>query len=112
MPGCRGRRRLSAADAEPSRRATAEVRLTGPLHARAAARVVELARTVGARITVSRASEVPAPADATSMLALLALRLGEGEVVRLEGDGAGAERAVASLADLLAHDPVEGTPPR
>jgi phosphotransferase system HPr-like phosphotransfer protein len=46
------------------------------------------------------------------MLALLALRLGEGEVVRLEGDGAGAERAVASLADLLAHDPVEGTPPR
>ena len=112
MPRASGRRRLSIAAGHAVSRATAEVRLAHPLHARAAARVVGLATTVGSRLTVSRATGTDQPADARSVLALLALRLDEGEVARVEGYGDDAERAVAALAALLVRDAAGEASPR
>ncbi|MFN2483562.1 MAG: HPr family phosphocarrier protein [Candidatus Limnocylindria bacterium] len=102
MSSATERRRLSTAPGAQIPYATADVRLAEPLHARAAAAVVELTSSLAARITVSRGWEPGQPADARSVLALLALRLGEGEMARIEAYGDDAERAVASVAAMLA----------
>lgn len=85
------------------------------LHARPAALFVKAATAQPVRVRL-RVGDGPA-ADARSILAVLALRVGHGATVTLSVDDAGAQdgaadQALDALADLLARDldaePVDG----
>jgi phosphotransferase system HPr (HPr) family protein len=65
------------------------------LHARQAARVVRLASRFEARMVIRHAERT---ADARSLLELLALGVGPGTQVTLQGEGPDAEVALAALA--------------
>ncbi len=71
---------------------------TRGLHARAAARFVQLAETFEATITVSRDQTT---VDATSIMGLMMLAAGIGSSIRVTADGAQAEEAVDALAALV-----------
>jgi phosphocarrier protein len=77
-----------------------EVTLTNVLglHARAAARLVQVAGRFQSRITLSKEGR---SVDAKSILGLLMLAACMGERLRLSAEGADAEEAVAALADLI-----------
>ena len=72
------------------------------LHARPAALFVKAAAAQPAvvRLRVGDGK----PADARSMLAILALRVGHGTAVTLSAEGEHADQALDALAELLARD--------
>lgn len=72
------------------------------LHARPAALFVKAAarQPVAVRIRVGEGKS----ADARSILAVLALRIGHGTEVTLQAEGDGADAALDDLAALLARD--------
>ena len=70
------------------------------LHARAAARFVQLASSFESRITVSRDGS---RADGKSILGLLTLAAREGTLLRLTAEGSDAGEALAQL-DALVRD--------
>ncbi len=70
------------------------------LHARAAARFVQLAETFDAEISVSRDQTT---VDATSIMGLMMLAAGPGSSVRVKADGRQAAEAVDALAALVAN---------
>jgi phosphocarrier protein len=69
------------------------------LHARAAARFVQLAETFDAGICVSKDQTT---VDATSIMGLMMLAAGNGSMIRVKAKGPQAEAAVAALAALVA----------
>jgi len=79
-----------------STRAQADAIVADPvgLHARPAAAFTRLAATFDAEITVNGV-------DATSMLLLMTLGVGQGTTVHIEANGADATAAVAALTDML-----------
>jgi len=80
----------------------------GGLHARPAARFVEVARCFQAEITVERMSGPSA--NAKSIMSLLALGAENGTTVTIRADGPDAEEAVAVLSALLVKESNEGGP--
>jgi phosphocarrier protein len=77
-----------------------ELRLDGSLglHARAAARFVELASQFAARISVGREG---LRVDGKSILGLLTLAAGPGSLIEIRADGADEEQALVALAHLV-----------
>lgn len=75
------------------------------LHARAAARFVQLAETFDAEISVSRDQTT---VDATSIMGLMMLAAGPGSSVRVKAEGRQAAEAVEALAALVANRFGEG----
>jgi phosphocarrier protein HPr len=69
------------------------------LHARAAARFVQVASRFKSRILVSREGRT---ADGKSILGLLALLADQGADLTITADGADEQEAVKSLVDLVA----------
>jgi phosphocarrier protein len=69
------------------------------LHARAAARFVQLAEKFDAEITVSKDATT---VGGTSIMGLMMLAAGIGSTIRITGDGPQAEAAVTALCDLVA----------
>jgi phosphocarrier protein HPr len=68
------------------------------LHARAAAKFVELAQDFDATIHVSRDGET---VNADSIMELLMLAAAKGSVIAIESEGPDAERAADSLTELV-----------
>jgi phosphocarrier protein len=69
------------------------------LHARAAARFVQLAEKFDAEVSVSKdATSV----GGTSIMGLMMLAAGIGSIIRVAADGPQAAEAVAALCDLVA----------
>ena len=68
------------------------------LHARAAAKFVELARQFTAEITVSRDGVA---VSGLSIMGLMMFAAGPGSTLRIEANGDDAEAAVAALATLV-----------
>lgn len=84
----------------PQRRVTVASRVG--LHARSARLFVEQAACHQARVTIAK--DGGRPADARSILSVLALNARGGDTVVLTADGEGAERAIEVLAAFLAID--------
>ena len=84
-----------------------EVRVVNELglHARAAARLVEVAGSFRASVTIMRGT---AQADAKSLLGLLTLAAGHGSRLKLYADGADADEAIQALARLIENGFNEG----
>jgi phosphocarrier protein len=72
------------------------------LHARPASLFSQAAAKVGVTITLTSASGKSV--NAASILGVLSLGIGHGEVVTISADGDGADAALDSLADLLNTD--------
>ena len=70
------------------------------LHARAAARFVQLAETFEAAISVSKDQTT---VDATSIMGLMMLAAGPGSSIRVKAEGPQAEAAVDALVALVAN---------
>jgi phosphocarrier protein HPr len=68
------------------------------LHARAAARFVELASRFAARITVGKGT---LSVDGKSILGLLTLAAEKGSLLRIRAEGEDEEPALAALAELV-----------
>jgi phosphotransferase system HPr (HPr) family protein len=68
------------------------------LHARAAARLVQVASRFHCRITLSKDGR---SVDAKSILGVLMLAGSMGETLRLSAEGADSEEAVEALASLI-----------
>jgi phosphocarrier protein HPr len=75
------------------------------LHARAAAKLVQLSSQFQCSIVLSRADGAtvanPAEADARSILSILLLSAGFGSKLRVRTDGTDEEEAVSSICDYL-----------
>jgi phosphocarrier protein HPr len=69
------------------------------LHARAAARFVQLAEKFDAEVTVSKDATT---VGGTSIMGLMMLAAGIGSLIRIAADGPQAEAAVSALSDLIA----------
>jgi phosphocarrier protein len=69
------------------------------LHARAAARFVQMAARFGAQIRVSRGDRT---VDGKSLMGVLLLAASQGSTLRIEADGPDAEAALDALAALVA----------
>jgi phosphocarrier protein HPr len=69
------------------------------LHARAAARFVQLAEKFEAEISVSKDATT---VGGTSIMGLMMLAAGLGSTIRVAAEGPQAEAAVAALCDLVA----------
>lgn len=80
-----------------------EICIVNPLglHARAAAKLVRLARTFSSRVLIEHRS-ANATANAKSMLSILAIAAGMGTQVFLIVDGPDEEAAVEAIGDLIA----------
>jgi phosphotransferase system HPr (HPr) family protein len=81
-----------------------EVEVTRPdgLHARPAMLVVRTAAEHDARVMLSRVDEdAAASADARSIIAILALGIRTGDVVRVEAEGPDADLVIEALAAFL-----------
>jgi phosphocarrier protein HPr len=72
------------------------------LHARPASLFSQAAAKVGAPVTLTNAAGKTV--NAASILGVLSLGIGHGEVVTLKSDGDDAETALDSLAELLNTD--------
>ena len=68
------------------------------LHARPAARFVQIANRFGSRILIRNGER---EADAKSLIALLGLTVRPGSVITIAADGPDAEAALAALTDEL-----------
>ena len=68
------------------------------LHARAAARFVQLASRFSSQVRVARDAKVM---DGKSILGILLLAAARGTTLTISADGADEEAAVAALADLV-----------
>lgn len=90
----------------PERRATIASRVG--LHARPAALFVRAAAEQPVKVTIRK--EEKAPVDAASILGIMTLGAEFGDEVILEAEGDGAEKALDSLAALLARDLDAETP--
>ncbi|NYF18020.1 dihydroxyacetone kinase phosphotransfer subunit [Microbacterium sp. AK009] len=71
------------------------------LHSRPAATLVRAVRTFTSDIRISNATSGAGPVKANSMVGLLSLGAGKGDVLRIEADGPDAEQAVAALRELM-----------
>jgi phosphocarrier protein HPr len=69
------------------------------LHARAAAKLTEVASTFGAEVWVSRNGR---RVNAKSIMGVMMLAAGKGSRVLIEADGEDAEDALAALVKLIA----------
>ena len=69
------------------------------LHARAAARIVQLAEKFDAEITVSKDATT---VGGTSIMGLMMLAAGIGSTIRIAAAGPQAEAAITALCDLVA----------
>lgn len=81
------------------------VAITNPsgLHARPAATFVKAAAGFAADIRITNLSRDPGrTASAKSILGVLQLGVGQGDELRIEADGADAERALEKLGALVA----------
>lgn len=80
-----------------------EIGIVNPLglHARAAAKVVRLARTFSSNLLIEH-RDANATANAKSMLSILAIAAGKGTQLFLVADGADEEAAIAMVGDLIA----------
>ncbi|MGW1508440.1 HPr family phosphocarrier protein [Streptomyces sp. NPDC002394] len=72
------------------------------LHARPASLFVQAAARQPVKVTVGRPGQTPV--DARSLLSVLALAAGCGEVLELTATGNQAQDSLKALADLLASD--------
>lgn len=72
------------------------------LHARPASLFAQAAAATG--ITVTLTSAAGRSVNAASILGVLSLGIGHGEVVTLAAEGDGADAAIASLATVLETD--------
>ena len=68
------------------------------LHARPAARFVQIASRFGSRILIRNAER---EADAKSLIALLGLTVRPGSVITIQAEGADADAALAALTEEL-----------
>jgi phosphotransferase system HPr (HPr) family protein len=68
------------------------------LHARPAARFVQIANRFGSQILIRNAERV---ADAKSLIALLGLTVRPGSVITIQAEGPDSEAALAALTDEL-----------
>ena len=89
---------MMGTDGEPSVRATVVVGNVRGIHARAAAKVVKLAKTFEAKLTVTKDGET---VGADSILGLLMLAATPGTTLELAASGRDAARALDALAKLL-----------
>lgn len=85
-------------DGQASVRTTVVVGNVRGIHARAAAKLVKLAKTFEARVTVTKDGET---VGADSILGLLMLAATPGTRLELAGTGRDASKAVDALAKLL-----------
>lgn len=76
------------------------IELAEGLHARPAARFVELAQSFASDVWIARASGGP-EADAKDVIGVLALDLSAEEEVDIGADGSDDEEAVQTLAEFL-----------
>jgi phosphotransferase system HPr (HPr) family protein len=68
------------------------------LHARPAARFVQIANRFGSHILIRTAERM---ADAKSLIALLGLTVGPGSIITIQAEGPDAEAALVALTDEL-----------
>ena len=82
---------------------TAELEIRNPsgLHARPAALFVKTAAGFRSKIVVENVTRGTAPANAKSILTLLAGGVSRGHVVRISADGEDEEEALAALRALV-----------
>ena len=78
------------------------------LHARPAARFVQIANRFGSRILIRNADR---EADPKSLIALLGLTVGPCSVITIHADGPDADAALAALTDELTPFVTETPPP-
>jgi phosphotransferase system HPr (HPr) family protein len=79
-----------------------QVRRAEGLHARPAVLLVRTATELDAKIRIARADDAAAaPADARSIIAVLALGIRAGDRVRIEAEGPDALAALDALATFL-----------
>ncbi|MBK8049622.1 MAG: phosphoenolpyruvate--protein phosphotransferase [Anaerolineales bacterium] len=90
-----------------------EVRVVNPagLHFGPAARFLQAAAQYQAHVTVSNLTTGSGPAEAVRFNQLLGLAIEQNHRIRISATGLDAERAVHTLADLVAHDVAEAAPP-
>jgi phosphocarrier protein FPr len=100
-----------AAPEPPEAEAEAVIRDPAGLHARPAARIVALAATFAATVTLANASRGGNAVPADSMVALAGLGVRAGDTLRIAASGAQAKDAVAAVADLVASFAGTGDPP-
>jgi phosphocarrier protein len=93
------------ADGDATR--VAEIRIVNRLglHARAAARFVEIASRFAAEVKVANGEE---SVSGKSILGLMMLAAAEGSVLTIEAAGPDADAAIAALTDLIARRFDEG----
>jgi len=72
------------------------------LHARPAKLFAQAAKDAGIPVTIAK--DGGTPANAASILGVIALGIDQGDEITLSADGDGAERVLDSLSDLLAAD--------
>lgn len=72
------------------------------LHARPAKLFAQAAKDAGIPVTIAK--DGGTPANAASILGVIALGIDQGDEITLVADGDGAERVLDSLSDLLAAD--------
>ncbi len=75
------------------------------LHARAAAKLTHLAGTFQSEIWISRSGR---RVNAKSIMGVMMLAAGQGSTVKLEAEGADADKALAVLTQLIADKFGEG----
>jgi phosphocarrier protein HPr len=75
------------------------------LHARAAAKLTHLAGTFQSEIWISRSGR---RVNAKSIMGVMMLAAGQGSMVKLEAEGADANKALAALTQLIADKFGEG----
>ncbi|MCW8347805.1 HPr family phosphocarrier protein [Vibrio sp. ZSDZ65] len=71
------------------------------LHARAAVKLVELAQSFHATVTVCNHEQKEATAD--SVMGLLMLESAQGEFITIKADGEQAEQALQAVCELVEH---------
>lgn len=72
------------------------------LHARAAARLVQLSSKFQSSIVLSRSDSTAVEADARSILSILLLSAGYGAKVNVRASGVDEDQAVESICEYLA----------
>jgi phosphocarrier protein FPr len=91
----------SAGALAPAAERRATLRNPLGLHARPAARLVQMARQFDARVALHNETAGRGPADAASMNALLTLTARQGHTVAVQAEGRQAEEAAAAIASFL-----------
>jgi phosphotransferase system HPr (HPr) family protein len=83
--------------------ATARLIIRNPsgLHARPAALFVRTAAVFAAEITVRNLTRAGAAADAKSIIGVLGLGVGSGNLIEVSADGPDADRAIDAIVELV-----------